>query len=176
LDTSGETFIATGKEKAGEYWGAFFDGGSYKVSKVRILNIKSFGGDKLAGAKILVDGKDFGVVSGPTVLGKWYEVKSPAPVTGSYIKVVTTKDVLLHFAAIQVFGIKDMTITRKIPKTPCLGGFGAEDGLIMEFLKYNENFFIQSIKRGILRPEVLNCVKTATDRRWTPFSSPRRFV
>lgn len=92
----------------GQYWTAALYNGPWGVTRVRIQNRSDCCDERLSGARIEVDGQTCGQLGNTSGLGgKWYEVKCPKKLNGRNVKVVMTRSNYLHFANIEVFGIKD---------------------------------------------------------------------
>ena len=109
LDGSADTFASTDRPRAGEYWSASFDRGPYSVTRVRILN-RSYAeieeddreagccGERLAAAKVEIDGQLCGSLPAETQDGRWYEVECSTALTGSSVKVTATTELPLNLA------------------------------------------------------------------------------
>ena len=61
----------------------------------------------MAGAVVLIDGKNFGVLPEQTTSGQWYSIKPDSSLCGTSIAIQTTRDVFLQIADIQVFANHD---------------------------------------------------------------------
>ena len=87
-DIHPQNFCHTGKSQAGEYWQADFATGSKRVYDVQILNRRDGCGERLAAAKIEIDGKYFGSLPEVTHTDNIYIITNKDGVFGKQIKVI----------------------------------------------------------------------------------------
>jgi hypothetical protein len=84
----------------GMWWSVRFRG-TYNINRIRIRNRRDCCGGRLAGTRVLVDGKECGRMPGRTQNGRWYEVS--CSLRGSSVKLVTTRNTYLSIAGFQAY-------------------------------------------------------------------------
>lgn len=101
------TFVHT-DQGVGQYWKGLFANGAHTIVQVRVKNRNDCCGERLSGTNIFIGNTLCGRIPEiPTGRnGKWYTLECKHPIIGSSIRLVTTKDVPLNFAQLEVYGMK----------------------------------------------------------------------